>query len=402
MATFDASAARGLLADAGFRRWALAASLVRLPAVMAPFGLLLAGREATGSFAHGAWLVSVYALGAAAAAPWRGRALDRARSPSALRRVLVSEALVLGALGAAAALRAPLPVLLALALAFGVVPAGALGGVRAQLASVAAGPALESAFALDAALFELLWVMGPLFVGASAALDAPIAAIGAMALSALAASALAAHVPAQAPAGAGPASAGGLWRLPGVAPILAVSLSFGVSWGALEAGLPPRLEQLGARAAFWGVLSALLAASSACGGLLYAVAPRAEGEAAARRRTLALAAAWACLLAPTAWAVSHRALAFWFASAGVVLAPLSAQLTSSLQRALPPTRHAEGFATYGACWSAGMAAGTALAGAALGPWGPRTLLALAPLLPLAAALGAAALAPAPPAARPGP
>src|SRR5687767_277639 len=65
MATFDASAARGLLADGGWRRWALVASLARMPAVMAPFGLLLAGHEATGSYADGAWMVSVYAAGAA-------------------------------------------------------------------------------------------------------------------------------------------------------------------------------------------------------------------------------------------------------------------------------------------------------------------------------------------------
>ncbi|HEU4410006.1 MAG TPA: hypothetical protein VFS43_32425 [Polyangiaceae bacterium] len=380
------------MADGGWRRWAVVASLARLPAVMAPFGLLLAGREATGSFANGAWLVSVYAVGAAAAAPFRGRALDRAGLPGALRRVLLYEALVLAALGAAAAAKAPLAVLLALALAFGVVPAGALGGVRALLASIARGPSLESAFALDAAMFELLWVVGPLFVGASAALDAPLAALAVMALSALGAAALAGRLPARAepaPASGAPL-AGDLWRLPGVGVILAVSLSFGVSWGALEAGLPPKLEQLGAKAAFWGVLSALLAAASACGGLVYALLPKAENEAAARRRVLGLAAAWACLLSPSAWASSPLALSIWFTGAGFVLAPLAAQLTSSLQRVLPPTRHAEGFAMYGACWSAGMAAGTALAGATLGRFGPGPLLVLAPLLPFAASLGSAA------------
>lgn len=387
MATFDTSAARQLVADVGWRRWALVASLTRLPAVMAPFGLLLAGREATGSFANGAWLVSVYALGAAAAAPLRGRALDRSGLPGALRGVLVYEALWLAALGAAATMHAPLPVLLALALACGVVPAGALGGVRAMLTSIASGPSLEGAFAIDAAMLELLWVIGPLFVGASAAFGAPLAAIWAMALSALAASVLAGQLPPQAAVKASPQRGDGLWRLPGVASILAVSLCFGISWGALEAGLPPRLEQLGARAAFWGVLSALLAASSAVGGLLYAVAPKAENEAGARRRILVFAAAWAGLLSPAAWAGGPTSLAFWFTGAGFVLAPLSAQLTSSLQRTLPKARHAEGFATYGACWSAGMAAGTALAGVTLGRWGPTPLLVLAPLLPLAAALG---------------
>ncbi|HEU4407164.1 MAG TPA: hypothetical protein VFS43_17980 [Polyangiaceae bacterium] len=389
MARFDPSAARGLVARGAFRRWALVASLARLPSVMAPFALLLVGREATGEFGRGAWLVSAYALGAAAAAPARGRALDRAGLPAALGRVLAGEAIVLGAFAAAAAARAPFALLLALALALGVVPAGVSGGVRALLASIARGPSLESAFAIEASMFELLWVAGPLVVGLTAALGAPLASVGVMALSALAAAALAGGLPGRAPSSGGPGRAGGLVRLPGVGPVVGMALCLGVGWGAVEAALPPRLEQIGAGAAFWGVLSALLASSSACGGLLCALAPPAGGEAAARARLVALAAAWAGLLLPTAWAGSPAALALWFTSAGFVLAPLSAQLVASLQRALPPTRHAEGFAVYGAAWSAGLAIGTALAGLLLGPGGPRPLLVLAALSPVAAALVAA-------------
>jgi MFS family permease len=388
MTTFDSTLARGLVADPTWRRWALVAALVRLPSVMAPFALLLAGRAATGEFAHGAWLVSAHALGAAAAAPARGRALDRAGSPGALRRVSAYQALLLAALGGAAAARAPLAPLLALALVAGVVPAGCLGGVRALLPAVASGPRLESAFALDAVMFELLWIAGPLLVGACASFDAPLAAVGVMGASALGAWALGGRLPpGVAPAGDAPPR-GGLWRSPGVASVLVVSLSFGVGWGALEAGLPPRLEQLGARAALWGALSAALAATSACGGLLYALAPRRGGARDARRRVRLFVAAWACLLAPLAWARGTAALAACLAGAGFVIAPLSAQLNALLERALPPARRAEGFAAYGACWSGGIAAGTALAGATLGRFGPAPLLVLAPLLPLVATFAA--------------
>jgi MFS family permease len=389
MASFDSSAARGLVAQGPWRRWAAVASLARLPAAMAPFSLLLVGRGATGSYADGAWLVSAYALGSAAAAPLRGRALDRAGLPAALGRVLTYEALVLGALGAAVLLRAPFALLLGLSLAFGVVPAGVSGGVRAALASIAGERSLESAFALDAAMFELLWVVGPLLVGLTAALGAPLASLGLMASSALAAAALAGRLPGRS-AAPSPPSRGGLWRLSGATSVFGVALCLGVNWGALEAGLPPRLEQLGAGAAFWSVLSALLAVSSTCGGLACAVAPPAEGEGAVRRRTIVLATLWACLLLPTVWVARPAAFVAWSLSAGFVLAPLSAQLTSALQRALPPSHQAEGFALYGACWSAGMAAGTAIAGRVLGRSGPATLLAIAALLPFAAALVAAA------------
>lgn len=389
MASFDPSAARALLAQFPFRRWALVASFARLPTAMAPFALLLAGREATGDFARGAWLVSVYAFGGAVAAPFRGRALDRGGLPAALERVLAQEALLLVAFAAAAAAKAPFALLLALSFAFGVVPAGVSGGVRAMLASIASAPSLESAFAIEASMFEMLWVAGPLLVGLTAAIKAPLASIIVMALSALAAAALAGKLPERTPSAPGKARASWLVRLPGVASVLGTAFCLGISWGTIEAALPPRLEQLGAGAAFWGVLSALLGASSACGGLVYALAPPSKDESAARQRLFALSTAWACLLLPTIWAEGSSALAAGFASAGFVLAPLSAQLISSLQRALPPARHAEGFAIYGACWSAGMALGTALVGLLLGQSGPGSLLALAALLPFAAALVAA-------------
>ncbi|HEY0092974.1 MAG TPA: hypothetical protein VGB96_01565, partial [Archangium sp.] len=60
-----------------WRRWVLTAFFARLPGTMTAFALLMAGREATGSFTFGAWMASACAVGSALAAPWRGKRLDR-------------------------------------------------------------------------------------------------------------------------------------------------------------------------------------------------------------------------------------------------------------------------------------------------------------------------------------
>ena len=246
-----------------------------------------------------------------------------------------------------------------------------------------------AAFALDAVLTELQWVLGPLAVGAVAAAGSPLLALGLMAACALAGCLLCAGfagAPAAAPTGGtGPA----LWRLPALRRVGALSLVLGASWGAVDAGLPPRLEEVGASAAAWGVLAALLAAASAVGGLAAASLTRDLGLAAASRRACLLLALWGALLLPLMGARSLPALALWLTLAGLFLAPLSGTLTFLLQGSLPRARQAEGFSLYSACWALGMALGNGAAGALLGSHGARPVLALAALLPLALAGGLA-------------
>ena len=373
-----------------WRRWVLTAFFARLPGTMTAFALLMAGREATGSFTFGAWMASACAMGSALAAPWRGRRLDREPLLQGLRRGLYWQALLTVGLGVAATLRAPAPVLLVGALLLGVLPSGTQGGIRALLASVSPASRLESAFALDAVLVEVQWVLGPLLVGMASASGVPLLALGFMGASALAASLLLQGLPERAPRPV-PASVAtregpAVWRAPGVLAVLGLVAVLGVSWGALEAGVPPRLEEVGAGAALWGVLAALLSAMSAVGGLAYALLPRAEGHLGGTWRPRLMLGAWGLLLLPLGWMTSLPGLGLWLIAAGLFLAPLTGTLTFLLQRALPPARHAEGFSFYSACWSLGVAGGGALAGSLLGPGGARPVLAGAALLPLAVVL----------------
>lgn len=145
-------AQRELWADAGWRRWVVASSVVRLSGTMAAFALLLAGEAATGSYASGAWMASAYALGAAGAAPFGGRAMDRRRLPEGMRGPLMLSSALCVALAACSVLRAPLPLLLLLSLALGVVPSGVFGAYRALMPALLPPRLLEPAFSIDAVL----------------------------------------------------------------------------------------------------------------------------------------------------------------------------------------------------------------------------------------------------------
>ena len=367
-----------------WRRWVLMAFFARLPGTMTAFALLMAGREATGSFTFGAWMASACAMGSALAAPWRGRRLDREPLLQGLRRGLYWQALLTVGLGVAATLRAPAPVLLVGALLLGVLPSGTQGGIRALLASVAPASRLESAFALDAVLVEVQWVLGPLLVGMASASGVPLLALGFMGASALAASMLLQGLPERAPR-AVPASVATregpeVWRAPGVLAVLGLVAVLGVSWGALEAGVPPRLEEVGAGAALWGVLASLLSAVSAVGGLAYTLLPRAEGREGTWRARLMLGA-WGLLLLPLGWMASLPGLGLWLIAAGLFLAPLTGTLTFLLQRAVPPRgarRASPSTARAGRWASPGERAG----GLAARTRGGRPVLAGAALLPL--------------------
>ncbi|MDC0711130.1 MFS transporter [Stigmatella sp. ncwal1] len=401
-------AQRDLWAHAGWRRWVLASLFPRLGGAMMPFALLLVGEAALGSFASGAWMTSAYAMGAAVASPFRGRQMDRSPLPGALRTPLLLQALLCGAMALAGAVRAPLSVLLVISLLLGVVPAGVAGAYRALLPSLLPPAHMATAFAIDAVLIEVAWIGGPPLVGALALVHPgfSLAAIGAGALVTLGANR---WLPAREP----PASS----TLPGhrvsLRPLLRgmpllvyVSVvACGVSWGAVDTALPPRLVEMGSRAELWGGLSALLSVTSAVGGLIHASLLRPASASRALWRALLFQALWGGLLLPTVWMDTPWGLGAWLAAAGLFLAPLVGLLTYLLQQSLPADRQAEGFALYGACWALGIGAGGALTALFLQQAGARMALAPAGSIPLLTVLAVALMAlvlPRPPSPPPSP
>ncbi len=384
-------AQRELWANATWRRWVLAVSVTRLFATMMPFALLLAGEAALGSFSDGAWMTSVYAAGAALAAPFRGRAMDRSRLPDAVYAPLLALAALCIATTAACALRAPLPVLLGLSLLLGVIPAGVGGAYRSLMTSFLSPRELAPAFAIDAVLIELTWISGPPVVGAMSLVH-PSLSLALIAVCAGVATLATRYLPARE---APPPPTAPRGRLD-LAPLLRrlplfvfiASVFTGVSWGTLDTALPPWLVQIGSRAELWGGLAALLSATSAIGGLIYAGVAKPATAREALVRSLLFLALWSGLLVPLYFSKGLVSAAVWLSLAGFFLAPLAGLLTYLLQQALPAGRQAEGFSVYGACWSLGIGAGSAITALLLKHASAREAIFLSGAVPLALVLGA--------------
>jgi len=388
-------AQRELWANASWRRWVLAASFTRLCLTMMPFALLLMGEAALGSFSAGAWMTSAFSVGAAAAAPFRGRAMDRRRLPEAMRAPLLGLAALSVAVSVACALHAPLPVLLVLSLLLGVIPGGVGGAYRALMPTFLSPKELAAAFAIDAVLIEATWIGGPLLVGVLALLH-PSVTLGLVTVCAVVATVANRRLPSREPPPAPTEPRRGLDLAPllrGLSLFVFVGgITVGVSWGALDTALPPRLVELGSRAELWGALAALMSVTSAMGGLLYAGM---AGPASARGglgRALLFLTLWSGFLLPVGLSEGVVSTAVWLAVAGFFLAPLAGLLAHLLQQALPSDRQAEGFSVYGACWSLGIGAGSALTAVLLEHATARASIILSGAVPLTVLLGSALVA----------
>ncbi len=371
---------RALIRRPLWRRWAAASGLSRLPVAMVPLAFVLAGQYATGSFAAGALLVSVHALSEAVAAPWGGRLLDRREVRGGVQQALVVAAGALALLAGAVSLRAPLPLLLLLAAAVGAIPAGVPGGYRALLPHIVPRAALDTAYALDASLLEVEWMIAPVLVAVAVLLHTPIAAVLLMASAAILAAAATGALPRLAAQATGVARRA-LWRDRRAVPVYALMAALSVGIGAMEAGLPALLVSLGAPAATAGLLLGLLAVASATGGLVYGSRVDRWPGTPARRAPLLLALLGVLLL-PLGVVPTAPLAAPVLILAGLLLAPLVGLCTSLLQQVLPPTQRAEGFSLLYAASGLGYGGGSLLIALLLRPLGPHGTLLVTALVPL--------------------
>jgi predicted MFS family arabinose efflux permease len=254
------------------------------------------------------------------------------------------------------------------------------------LASVVPDEQVPRALTVEAVFMEVAFVTGPAVAGGLAWLGGPEAALAAMAAAAAGSAWLAGGLPAHHPAPVGDLPAA--WRLPGVAPVLAIAAAVGVGVGAYEGALPERMAALGVAAESAGGMLALLAAGSAVGGLV--AARRRDLGATPARTGVALLLALGMLLTASAPVPSVLGLGAVLVVAGLPLAPLNALGTIVLQRRVPEGRRSEGFALYLAGVLLGAGAGQLVAGTLLERADAATVLTLAAALPFACGAAVAA------------
>jgi hypothetical protein len=305
----------------------LLASLVgRLANATGPLSVVLFVQEQTGSLAQAGAASAAIALASGLLAPVRGRLVDRYGQRRCLTPMALGFAAALAGMVAAAG---PGPAAVAATVGLAAV-AGAVApplgaSMRVLWVSLAGqGPRLQTAYALDAVLDELLFVVGPLLAGGLATLYRPAAGVLATAGLVLAgtlgfvASPVSREQAGRPAAGAGRAGWAGAMAAPGLR-ILVLSLTgVGAAIGIWQIGLVGAAREAGSPEAASLSLAAW-AAASGVGGLWYGSW---TWRRPAGQRYLALLALLVLAGAIMAAAGSPVAMGAVVVLVGAVLAPL--------------------------------------------------------------------------------
>jgi len=385
------AAYRGLLAEPALRRLAIADACARLPQGMVSITVLLVAAEHA-SMAVAGLVVAGYTLGQAVTGPVRGRLADRHGLVPVAACCAAGYALALLALLAGAMTRAPAGLLIAAATVAGLVNPPLSPGMRSLWSALAGAGFAQAAFALDAAIFDLAYITGPVLASTLAAGLAPAAALGLMlALTGAAVVIISRHsgrppgTPAEDPPRQRsrrrvPLRSGALRRLLVTAALTNAALT------ATEVALTAYVRH---HHALWaaGPLLAGVSAGSILGSLLLG----ARTSAGRLPRLLACYAGGLGLL--TAAGLAAPLLAVAAPLAGLFLGPTLATLFSQAAAAAPDGSGTEMQAWLNSIMNGGAAAGAAATGAVLGgAAASQPVLALALAFALALAAAATAIA----------
>ncbi len=357
----------------------LASQIGRLPIASAPLALLLFARESVSLTAAGL-LVAAYTAGMAAGAPLLARTVDRWRQPPVLwgSAALSGAGFLLVTVTGHTTTRAALFAAMA---GFGTPPLEAC--LRALWPDLLPPAMVPMAYALDIAVQEVIFVVGPLATLAAVALGGPPAGLVAAALLQLMGTAVFALSPSVRAWRGVPAVrhwAGPLRARRFTIMLVGVSC-VGAAFGSLPVALTGYTEQLGNRS-LTGWLLAAQAGGALVGGLLYTRAgPGGPG------RLSALAGGLAVGFLPPLMTPGPVPMAGLLAVCGLALPPMLTSVFVAADRLAPAGTVAEAFAWVITAFTVGSASGAALTGP-LAPLGVRYGFALAPA---ATALGAAAM-----------
>lgn len=325
-------------------------------------------RTASGSYAVAGAAAAAFAAAAAMAGPYVGRLIDRLGA----RRVLVPAAALHAAglvgvvvLGEAGVIWAAV---LAATFAGALIPP--IGSVMRALwpELLADAPELlTAAYALDAAIVEIAFVVGPLIVAAAYALSGAQLALLLSAALCLGGTLLFMR--------SGPARAyhpaadharhehhGGLFgvlRAPGMRTLVLTTLPIGYCLGASEVTFPGFGESVGNRG-YAGVLIAVWSLGSGVGGILYGARPHTRGLPDVYVRLLAAVPLATLPLAAPSSLAAMLPLAF---VAGLAVAPTIAAGNQLVGDVAPPGSLTEAYTWPLTTLVAGVAAGNAAAGA---------------------------------------
>jgi MFS family permease len=337
--------------------------LGRLPMGAGTLALLLLVQDATGSFATAGLVEGFFAAGLAVGLPMLGRIVDRDGHTHVLLAAAVVEAAALTSLVIVADSGASIPGMCAVALVAGAATPP-LGLCMRGIWSAALGEdddRLQSAFAIEAVIVEIVFICGPLLAAALAAGISPSAGVltfaGLSLVGTLTFAASEASRSWQPMARAERHWAGAL-RAPGLLVIGAAAAGFGLGQGILEVTLTAFGGDHGSTA-IAGPLISMQAGASMIGGLWYG-ARRWRSDPADRFALLNVLLAVG--FAPLVLAGSVGGLAVLMILPGLALAPVTSTCYLLISRVAPPGTATEGFGWSITATVVGAGIGSALGG----------------------------------------
>lgn len=378
---------REALAVRGAPGFVAAAFVGRLPISMVGLGTILLVHDRTGSYGFAGAVAASAALAEAALAPTVGRTLDRLGQARVLTACLGAHVLALAGLIIAVRSGSPAPTwFLAAALAGAFLPpVGAC--VRARwTAKIGGTPLIASAFALESAVDEVVFVLGPSLVTVLVAVVSPAAGLAASGafgvIGTLALVAQRATDPG--PAGRLTSPGANMLRGSGTRLLVGVFGVVGMTFGGLDVSMVAFARAHGATVA-GGALLGLVATGSCIGGLVYGARTHRRPLAARFQLTLGCMAVGLCLPLLGSGIALMAPLAV---CAGLSIAPVLINGYGLAEHLVAPEARTEGFAWLTTAIATGVAIGSPLAGRLIDTSGPRAgLVVTATAAVVAAAVG---------------
>ena len=345
-------------------------------------GTLLVVEHATGSYGVAGAASAAAPLAMAISNPPIGRLIDRLGQSAVMPWVLVVFLTGVAILVGAAAADAPTPLLFVGAVIAGVGQLPYTSLVRARWSFLLAdSPQLPTAFALESAADELVFIVGPVLVTGLAVISplfGPVVAAGL---------AIAGTIPFLAARASEPAPAGrhtgrAAWRVPGIWVLVGASCCMGFAFGGFDVDLVAFAEEHDA-SAWAGVLLGLVAFGSMTAGLWYGTRKWRLDLSVRYRISLATFALGAVppIFVANMWQMAPAALLV-----GLSIAPSLIACSGLVQRVAPPGALTESFVWQTTGLNIGVAAGTGLAGFLVDHAGVRTAMIAGPVAVALAAL----------------
>ncbi len=350
----------------------------RLPIGMAMLAILLFIQGRSGSFAQAGAASSLYVFGLAALAPFVGRVIDRlGPRPVLLANAIVYPSALLLLMLLVERGAHPLWVAACSFLAGASLPPITIC-MRTLFPRLIHDPGLlQTAYSIDSALIEIVFILGPTLVALFIAVGQPGAAVVAAAVCAALGTAWFVRAPAirdwtPTPAGLRRSLLGPL-RQPRLLKLLAVTLLYSLAFGLFEVAVPAFAALQGKPAAA-GVILALASGGSAIGALVYG--SRDWPMSLPHQFLLALAMMAAGLIVLSA--VSNVYLFAMLSVAGCApMAPVIAVQSLLVSRLAPRATLAESFTWATTALLGGISAGIAAGGVLVELWSPSLVIAAA-------------------------